>query len=209
MSDLIQWMESLDEAQVLSVVRRMHGEGVSGMEILRELQEGMRRVGNAFEAGKYFLPELIMSGVIFEQAMDTIKESLTRSSSTPEYGTFLIGTVKDDIHDIGKNIVASLLGCQGFHVVDLGVDVPVDTFLQGIREHKPTVVGLSCLLTTSFDSMKDTIDTIKKTGLKTGLPVIVGGATIDRSVCDYVGADAFCPNANSAVQTAQKMAGGA
>jgi dimethylamine corrinoid protein len=208
MSKLAKMMKELEEAQLLSEVNKMKDEGAAGLDILQDLQEGMRLVGEKFEAGEYFLSELIMSGVVFEKAVDIIKESLEQSTDESEHGTFVIGTVKDDIHDIGKNIAATLLACRGFNVVDLGVDVPIEKFLDSIREFKPRVLGLSCLLTTCFESMKATIDAIEKEGLKSGLPVIIGGATINKSICEYVGADEFCLNANDGVQTAQNLAGG-
>jgi len=208
MTNLAKMMKELEEAQLLSEVKKMKEEGAAGLDILQDLQEGMRLVGVEFEAEKYFLSELIMSGVIFEQAVDIIKDSLEQSTDEAEHGTFVIGTVKDDIHDMGKNIASTLLACRGFNVVDLGGDVPIEKFLDAIREHKPRVVGLSCLLTTCFDSMKSTIDAIEKEGLKSDLPIIVGGATINQSICEYVGADAFCVNANDGVHIARKLAGG-
>ena len=209
MKILVEMMKELKEDQVLSQVKKMNEEGVEALDILQGLQEGMGLVGDEFEAGNYFLSELIMSGAIFQKAMDMIKDRLSQSQGEAEFGTFVIGTVKDDIHDIGKNIAATMLGCRGFNVVDLGVDVPIEKFVKAIKEHKPKVVGLSCLLTTCFESIKQTIDAIEKEGLRSGLPIIIGGATIDQNTSDYVGADAFCGNANEAVLTAKKLIGGA
>ena len=175
MSKLATMMKELDETQLLSEVKRLKEENASALDILQDLQEGMGLVGNEYEAGNYYLSELMMSGTIFEQAVDIIKENLEQSTDEPEHGTFVIGTVKDDIHDIGKNIASTLLACRGFNVVDLGVDVPIDKFINAIRQHEPSVLGLSCLLTTCFDSMKATIDAIEKEGLKAGLPIIIGG----------------------------------
>jgi methanogenic corrinoid protein MtbC1 len=209
MNNLAKLMKELKEEQVLSQVKKMNEEGILPVDILQELQEGMGLVGQEFERGNYFLSELIMSSTIFQQAMGILKESLTQALEEPEHGTFVIGTVKEDIHDIGKNIAATLLACRGFNVVDLGVDVPIEKFVDAIEEHRPTVVGLSCLLTTSFENMKSTIDAIEKKGLRSGLPIIIGGATIDKKTSDYVGADAFCRNANEGVLIAKKLAGDA
>lgn len=208
MGDLAEMIKELQETKLLSEVQKKKEDGITALAILQELQDGMQRVGEEFEAGNYYLSELIMSGVIFEKAMDIIKENLTQSNKKAEYGTFVIGTVKDDIHYIGKNIAANLLACRGFNVVDLGEDVPKGTFLEAIHVHNPKVVGLSCLLTTCFDSMKETIDAIKAAGSSVVPPVIVGGATIDQSICDYVGADAYCNDANKGIKIAQKLAGG-
>jgi methanogenic corrinoid protein MtbC1 len=209
MNDLVKAMKDLEEQQVLNDVERMNKEGIEALEILQGLQEGMRLVGEEFEAGNYYLSELIMSGKIFEQALDIIEDRLTQSQGEAEFGTFLIGTVKEDIHDIGKNIAATILGCRGFNVVDLGVDVPIEKFIEAIKEHKPRIVGLSCLLTTCFENMKETIDAIESEGLRKNLPIIIGGATIDRQTSDYVGADAFCHDANEGVTIATKLIGGA
>jgi dimethylamine corrinoid protein len=208
MGDLADMMKELEETRLLSEVQKMKDDGIAALAILQELQEGIQRVGEEFEAGNYYLSELIMSGVMFEKAMDIIKDKLSLSDSDSEYGTFIIGTVKDDIHYIGKNIAANLLACRGFKVVDLGEDVPIATFVAAIKKHNPKVVGLSCLLTTSFDSMKKTIDAIKTERSRAAPPVIIGGATIDQSICDYVGADAYCIDANNGIKTAQRLAGG-
>jgi dimethylamine corrinoid protein len=208
MVELVKAMHALEEAKVLGLVDQRIQAKDSAIEILDDLQEGMRLIGEDFEKGNYFLSELIMSATVFKQASEKLSSILTTDASKAKYGTFLIGTVKDDIHDIGKDIVATLLACQGFNVVDLGVDVPVETFVEGVRTHKPNVLGLSCLLTTAFESMKATVDAITQAGLREGLPIIIGGATITESTCRYAGADAFCLNAHDAVNTAIRMSGG-
>lgn len=209
MNTLVEAMKNLEEDKVVGEVQNRLQENEDPIPILEDLQDGMRLVGDEYEKGSYYLSELIMSAVVFQKAAELLSEKLSVSSSKAEYGTFVIGTVKDDIHDIGKNIAATLLGCRGFNVVDLGVDVPAEAFIEAIKEHKPGVVGLSCLLTTAFDSMKNIVDAIEKAGLRSGLSILIGGATIDSNTCKYVGADAFCLNANDAVKTAQKMSGGA
>lgn len=208
MKNLAQRLKELEEEQLLAQVREMDADGTKPLEILQDLQEGMRLVGEEFEKGNYFLSELIMSTTIFQEALEIIKDKLARDKGEAEYGTFVIGTVKDDIHDIGKNIAAALLSCRGFNVVDLGVDVPVEKFLEAVKTHKPKVLGLSCLLTTCFENMKETIDAVEKAGLRSGLPIIIGGATIDEKTSKHVGADAFCLNANEAVLTARRLIGG-
>lgn len=208
MKTLEQMMKDLNEAEVLAEVRRLDAQQVPATEILQGLQEGMRLVGEQFEAGNYFISELIMSAELFESGLALIKEKLAQTANQAVYGTLVIGTVKDDIHDIGKNIAATLLSCRGFKVIDLGVDVPIEAFVEAIKTHKPKLVGISCLLTTCFESIKETIDAIEKEGLRKGLPILIGGATIDQTTTTYVGADAFCRNANEGVLTAIKLAGG-
>ena len=176
MSELVKAMHELDEAKVLTIMDQRIAASDPPLDILADLQEGMRLIGKDFEAGNYFLSELIMSATVFKMASEKLNTVLTQDAADAEFGTFVIGTVKDDIHDIGKDIVATLLACQGFNVVDLGVDVPAEKFVEAIKAHKPKVVGLSCLLTTAFESMKNTVDAIEQAGLRNGLPVIIGGA---------------------------------
>lgn len=209
MNKLVETMKNLEEDKVVGEVQSRLQGNEDPIKILEDLQNGMRLVGDEYEKGNYYLSELIMSATVFQKAAELLNEKLSASCSQPEYGTFVIGTVKDDIHDIGKNIVATLLACRGFNVVDLGVDVPAEAFIEAIKKNKPAVVGLSCLLTTAFDSMKNIINAIEKAGLRSGRSILIGGATIDSNTSKYVGADAFCLNANQAVITAQKMSGGA
>jgi dimethylamine corrinoid protein len=209
MNKLVKAMKNLEEEKVVGEVQSRLQDNEDPIKILEDLQDGMRLVGDEYENGSYYLSELIMSATVFQKAAELLSDKLAASSSQAEHGTFVIGTVKDDIHDIGKNIVATLLACRGFNVVDLGVDVPAEAFIEAIKEHKPGVVGLSCLLTTAFDSMKNIVKAIEKAGLRSNLSILIGGATIDSNTSKYVGADAFCLNANQAVITAQKMSGGA
>lgn len=209
MSELTKAMHELDEAKVLALTEQRIQANDPPTDILADLQEGMRLVGEDFEAGNYYLSELIMSAAVFKKVSEKLNAVMTVDAADAKYGTFVIGTVKDDIHDIGKDIVATLLACQGFNVVDLGVDVPAEKFVEAIKTHQPKIVGLSCLLTTAFDSLKNTIDAIEKAGLRDGLPILIGGATLTEETCKHVGADDFCLNANDAVITAKKISGGA
>lgn len=208
MADLATAMKSLDEDGVLKIVRERNDSGVEPLEILGDLQEGMRLVGEEFEKKNYYLSELIMSSTIFKQAVEIINERLTKACVDPKYGTYVLGTVQNDIHDIGKDIVATLLSCQGFNVVDLGVNVPADTFVQAVKEHKPRVVGLSCLLTTAFEDLKKTVDALEAAGLRSSVKVMIGGATVTEETRQYTGADVFCLDANKAVTLAQQLAEG-
>ncbi len=209
MDALVNAMHQLDEAKVFSLTDQRIAANEPVMAILEDLQEGMRRIGEDFEAGNYFLSELIMSAVVFKQVSEKMNTVMTVDAAEAKYGTFVIGTVKNDIHDIGKDIVATLLACQGFKVVDLGVDVLAEKFVEAVKTHQPRAVGLSCLLTSAFDSMKDTIAALEQAGFRKDLPILIGGATITEATCRYVGADDFCLNANEAVIKAKKMCGGA
>ena len=119
-------------------------------------------------------------------------------------GTFVLGTIYGDIHDIGKNIVATVLKCNGFNVIDLGVDVPIEKFIEAIKEYKPSIVGFSCLLTTAFDNIKTAIAALEEAGLRNGVKILIGGGPVDQSVCDYVKADAVCRSAQEAIVVAKK-----
>ena len=208
MEPVVKALTDLNEAQVLSAVEERRNDGIPPLEIVQQLQQGMRLVGDRFQSGEYFLSELIMSAEIFKRALHILDDVLTETVERAEYGKFVIGTAEEDIHDIGKNIVSTVLGCHGFEVIDLGVNVPPTSFVQAVKEHRPGLVGLSCLLTTAFDSMKRTVQAIEDAGLREGMGILIGGAPVTQLTCDYVGADAFCLNANRAVETAKEMCGG-
>lgn len=204
-ADLIKQFGELDEDAVLAEVQSLKEQGVAALQIIQYLQEGMQLVGQKFEAKEYFLSELIMSSEIFNAAIDGLGDI---SSTDASYlGTFILGTIFGDIHDIGKNIVSTVLKCNGFNVIDLGVDVSVETFIDTIREYKPSIVGFSCLLTTAFDNIKIAIEALEDAGLRNGLKILIGGGPVDQSVCDYVKADAVCRSAQEAIVVAKKMVG--
>lgn len=209
MNELVSFMKSLDEENVLATVRRLNDRKADPLEILSALQEGMRLVGEEYAKSNYFLSELIMSSTIFKEAVCELKERIgAQGGSEAKYGVYVIGTVQGDIHDIGKDITANLLGARGFRVVDLGVDQAPQVFVDAVREHNPTVVGLSCLLTSAFEGLKATVEVIRKEAARPDLPIMIGGATITEEVRRYVGADVFCTDANAGVILAQRLAGG-
>ena len=189
-ADLIKQFGELDEDAVLAGVQSLKEQGVTALQIIQYLQEGMQLIGRRFEAKEYFLSELIMSSEIFNAAIDSLGDI---SGTDASYiGTFVLGTIYGDIHDIGKNIVATVLKCNGFNVIDLGVDVPIEKFIEAIKEYKPSIVGFSCLLTTAFDNIKTAIAALEEAGLRNGVKILIGGGPVDQSVCDYVKADAVC-----------------
>jgi methanogenic corrinoid protein MtbC1 len=200
--DVAKAVTDLEEDLVLEGVNAQIAEGVPAVEILAQLQEGMEGVGKLYEAGDYYLSELIMSAEVFSNAANLLGSALADSGDDKKIGTVMLGTVKDDIHDIGKNIVSTILSCNGFKVVDVGVDVPIKTFLEEIEKSKPKVVGLFCLLTTAFDTMKDTVAAIKALG--SSVTVLVGGGPVDESVAQWCAADGYCKNAYDAVEMSRK-----
>ncbi len=200
--NIVKAVIDLEEDLVLEGVKTQITEGVPAIEILAQLQEGMEGVGKLYEAGDYYLSELIMSAEVFSNAANLLGSALADSGNDKKIGTVILGTVKDDIHDIGKNIVATILSCNGFKVVDVGVDVPIKTFLEEIEKSQPQVVGLFCLLTTAFDTMKDTVAAIKASG--SSVTVLVGGGPVDESVAQWCAADGYCKNAYDAVEMSRK-----
>lgn len=205
-STLAQALGDLDEAAVKTGVEAALAAGRDPLAIVDELQEGMEIVGKKFEADEYFLSELIFAAEIFKQANAPLGESL-QNATKETLGTIVLGTVKNDIHDFGKDIVGMVLTSNGIKVVDLGVNVDHQVVVDAIKEHKPQLVGFSCLLTTVFEDMKDSVAAIGAAGLRDQVKIMIGGGPVDQSVADYVGADAYCVNAQVAVETAKKFLG--
>jgi len=197
---LIQLIAGMQEQEAISLAREMLDDGYDPISLLAHCREAMEIVGGRYEKGEYFLPELMLAGEMLS-AIGTLAKPLIPqgSSSTRDAGTVVIGTVHGDLHDIGKNIVTFMLDINGYNVVDLGIDVPVETFIASIREHKPQVVGLSGFLTIAFGSMKETIDAIATARLRDGLKIMIGGGQVDETVRNFTGADAFGLNAMEAI----------
>ncbi|MGI9862220.1 cobalamin-dependent protein [Moorella naiadis] len=195
-------MAELEEEQVLTQVKERLGGGVAPLEIVKTLQEGMMEVGNRFESGEYFLSELVMAGEIMKGAMDILEPRLGGESGDHK-GTIVVGTVKGDIHDLGKNIVIMLLKGAGYKVVDLGVDVPKEKFIEALQETKAPLVGMSVLLTSCQEAMKETIEAIRGAGLDTR--VVIGGNYIDETVKNHVGADYYAITATDGVKVAAEV----
>lgn len=197
MSDqLVQAMSDLEEELVLKLVQQELDAGEEPLNVIAACREGMADVGKRYEAQEYYVSDLIMAGEMFKQAMAVIGEKF-QADSGPNRGTVVIGTVEGDIHDIGKDIVVSLLQAGNYNVVDLGVDVPAAKFVEAVKENDAKVVGLSGLLTIAFDSMKDTVDALKAAGLD--VKVMIGGGSLTELVCENVGADALGADAQEAV----------
>jgi len=203
---LVNAMADLEETVLIAEVKAQKAQGTSPLDIIHQLQEGMTLVGKRYEAKEYYLSELIMSAEIFKEVVDLIGGDITGGSDS-NHGTFLMGTIYGDIHDIGKNIVTTVMSCNGFRVIDLGVDVPTAKYLEAIKEYKPTLVGISCLLTTAFDGMKECIASIEAAGLRQGVKILIGGGPCDQTTANYVGADAYCKTAQDCVEYAKDLAG--
>ena len=199
---LVGHLAEMEEDEGIDLAKKMLlEEGADPMRVLELCRAAMDIVGKKFEDGEYFLPELVLAGEMLD-TIGAIAKPLIKSAPGEEprrLGKVLIGTVHGDLHDIGKNIVSFMLDINGFEVKDIGIDVPAATFVSEIEAFKPDVVGLSGFLTLAFDSMKETIATIDKAGLRSDLKIMIGGGQIDETVRAYTGADAFGVNAVEAV----------
>jgi 5-methyltetrahydrofolate--homocysteine methyltransferase len=204
---LVSAIADMREEEALKLVRKMVAEGTAPMQILDAAREAMGIVGERYEKGTYFLPELIMAGEMLTQITQIVKPELAKMPEVERHGKVLIGTVKGDIHDIGKNIVGFMLDVNGFDVQDLGVDVAPQKFVEAIRQFHPQVIGLSGFLTLAFDAMKETIEAIKAAGLRDGVKIMIGGGQITEQIKEYAGADAYGRDAMAGVSLAKKWLG--
>ena len=200
--DLVDAMVSMREAEAIELAQKMLDGGEDPLHVLESCRAALEIVGQRFEAGRYFLPELIMAGEMLKKISQIAKPFLKKECSPKAdvRGKVVIGSVKGDIHDIGKDIVIFMLEINGFEVHDLGVDVPAEKFVDAIKTVQPDIVGMSALLTTAFESMKNTVEVIKNAGLRDGVKIMVGGGTVDEKVKQYSGADAYGADAVAAVK---------
>jgi methanogenic corrinoid protein MtbC1 len=205
-SELAKAVGDLDETTAIALVVKKLEAGDPAFAILEELQAGMNLVGERFESGEYFLSELIYAADIFKRAEVPLQAELKRSAPKT-YGTLVLGTVKNDIHDFGKDIVATVMASNGIKVVDLGVNVEHQAFVEAIRENDAALVGMSCLLTTAFDDMRDAVQALRDAGLREQVTVLIGGGPVDQATAEYVGADHYCKTAQDGVATAKKVLG--
>ncbi|MCX5807086.1 MAG: cobalamin-dependent protein [Proteobacteria bacterium] len=206
--DMVNALADLKEDEVLKMVQDRLNAGEEPLKILDDARRALEIVGERFAAGEYFIPDLLYSGEILKGITAIVKPELSKTTEAKKLGKIVFGTVAGDIHDIGKDIVAFMLDVNGFEVYDLGVDVPVPTFVEKIKETGATIVGLSGFLTLAFDSMKQTIQAIKDAGLRDKVKIMIGGGQIDEQVRGYVGADAYGKDAIEAVNLAKSWIGG-
>ncbi len=201
MGKLSAALSVLDKKNVLQVVRADLDAGRNPLDLIEEAREGLQKVGEEFEKGNLFLMELMRAAQIFKEAATFITPKIKeKCQGEGVKGKVLIGTVSGDVHDLGKGIVVSLLECEGFEVVDLGVDVPEKVFVDKIKEHNPQVVGMSGLLTTSIPIMGKTVKAIADAGLRRNVKIIVGGGIVGEVDPSQIGADFTTSNANEGVR---------
>ena len=204
---LITLVADLEEQEVLAIVRRRLEQGDDPLAIVEDCQAGLRLVGKRYEKREYFISGLIMAGEIFREVMELVQPSIEEQFTGSESGQILLGTVQGDIHDIGKNNLIMLLSCYGFTVHDLGVDVPPAEFLHQASTLRPDIIGLSGLLTLAYDSMRNTVDLLRKSAGDhlASIPIIIGGNQLNEQVCRYVGADYWVTDAMSGVRLCQQL----
>jgi len=205
--DLVEALADFNEDSVMEAVKTRLDSDEDPMGIVNDLQKGMELVGDRYNKGTYFLSELIMAADLFTRAMALIEPSL-EGTVQEKVGKMVIGTPKGDIHDIGKNIFSNVAKGAGFEVHDLGVDVPVERFLEAVEEVKPDILAFSSLITTAFEPMKEVVDSLVEKGLRDNMKVIVGGGVTTDTVRKYVGADAQTIDAVEGLEMCKRFAAG-
>ena len=204
---LVNAIADMKEEEALSIVKKMVEDGSDPKAILEAARDAMDIVGQRYEKGDYFLPELMLAGEMMAQITEMIRPELAKMPEVKRFGKVLIGTVEGDIHDIGKNIVTFMLDVNGFEVLDLGVDVSPQKFVEAIKKFKPQVVALSGFLTLAFDAMKETTAAIAEAGLRDDVHIMVGGGQVNEEISKFAGADAYGRDAMAGVTLAKKWTG--
>lgn len=205
MNPLSQAIVAGNLEQTQQLVRQALAEGMDTQTLINDyLTTGMAEIGQRFQDRKAFVPNLLMSARAMKGALEILKPYMTEETET-RLGTIVIGTVKGDLHDIGKNLVASMFEGCGFKVVNLGIDVSSEKFIQAIREHHADIVCLSALLTTTMNYMRNVVADLEKEGLRDRVKVMVGGAPVNEAFAAQIGADLYMSNANAAVTGAKQL----
>jgi methanogenic corrinoid protein MtbC1 len=206
--DFVNLLADLKEDEVIKLTKQRIEAKEDPLKILEDSRKGMEVVGKRFAAGEYFLPELVFSGELLKQVTDLVKPHLGKATAqVKKLGKVVIGTVAGDIHDIGLNIVDFMLDVNGFEVTNLGVDVPIEKFVQAMKDTKAPILGLSGFLTPAFDAMKETVEALEKAGMRKNIKIMIGGGQMDDEVRKYAKADAFGKDAMAAVTLAKKWIG--
>lgn len=200
-------MQDLEEDELMMLMQEVAESGEDAMEAVKACQEGMEEVGKLFEDGEYFVGDLIYAGEILTNAIEVIKPLLSEGDSGSA-GRLILCTVKDDLHDIGKNIVKSLLEAGGFEVLDLGIDTPAEKIVETAKAEGISIVALSGVLTLALDSMKATVDAFADAGMRGDVKIIVGGAPVNEKAAEVIGADAWANSPQKTVSVCQSWARG-
>jgi 5-methyltetrahydrofolate--homocysteine methyltransferase len=211
MSDILSNISTMviegNFADMVDITKQALEEGLSAEQILNNgLMPGMDHVGVEFKAGNMFVPEVLRSAKAMQEAMDIVRPMLVESGAETA-GKVLLGTVKGDLHDIGKNLVGMMCEGSGFEVVDLGKDVEPEAFVNAVKEHKPHILGMSALLTTTMRAMERTIKALEEAGVRDTVKIMIGGAPVTQDFANQIGADGYAANAASASEMARQLAG--
>lgn len=194
-----------DDKTAKSVTEGAIKDGIEPMRLVQDyMMPAMGEVGTRFECNKYFVPELLLSARAMKGALELLRPLLAKSGAQPA-GRVVVGTVKGDLHDIGKNLVAAMLEGGGFEVTDIGVNVTPEQFVTAVKQKQPQILALSALLTTTMSAMKDTIEALKKAGVRDQVKVVVGGAPITQKFADEIGADGYGESAAAAASLARQV----
>jgi methylmalonyl-CoA mutase cobalamin-binding domain/chain len=205
MNDLVEALRDLDEKKVNEIVARKLEEGAPATDIVKACNDGMVAVGELFSQNKYFISQLIYSAEILKAVMKVLEPHMPKVEDGKSAGKVVVGTVKGDIHDIGKNIVATLLRGAGFEVIDLGVDVPAEKFVASLKDTGAKVLGLSALLNFTYPEMKHVVEEVEKAGLRAGVKVVIGGAPCNEQVREFTGADYYAEDAVAGVALCKRV----
>lgn len=205
MAELADALRDLDEKKVHALVEEQINQGVSVLDIIDECNSGMVAVGERFSTKEYFISQLIFSADILKAVMEKLEPLLEGSQKKEAIGKVVLGTVKGDVHDIGKNIVVTLLKGSGFEVVDLGVDVPAEKFVEAINDSGARVLGLSALLSSTYPEMKSVVDAVAAAGLREQMHIIIGGAPVNEQVRKFTGADHYAEDAVAGVNLCKEI----
>lgn len=203
----INLLAELEEDEILKITSQRLQSEEDPFNIIEDAQAALQLVGERYEQGDYFISSMMMAGEIFREVIEIVEPLLVQQATSKTHGVILSGTVAGDIHDIGKNIYQILLRANGFTIIDLGVDVPPDEFINKIKEIKPDIISLSGLLTISYDAMKKIIQQVKQIDDKeiSQIPIIIGGGMINEMVCGFVGADYWATDAMVGVQLCKQI----
>jgi len=207
LEELVDAILRLDESTALKLAREWLEVGGDPLLLLEAVRRAAQAIGERYERGELFVADLVMAGEILKEVSELVRPLLRGGGGKP-VGRLVIGTVQGDIHDIGKNIVVALAEAAGFEVIDLGVDVPPEKFVEAVRRYEPDVVGLSGLLSVSIESMKLTVKALEEAGLRGRVKVIIGGGRVDEEAIKYTGADAWADSAAAGVKIMLSWVGG-
>jgi methylmalonyl-CoA mutase cobalamin-binding domain/chain len=205
MGELANAFRDLDEKRVYTLIDEEIRQGISPFALIDECKDGMELVGELFAEETYYISQLMFSAEILKNVMDRLNPLLGEAQQTDSLGKVVIGTVKGDIHDIGKNIVITLLRSSGFEVIDLGVDVAAEAFVEAIKESRAKVVGMSALLSLTYPEMKNVVDAIVEAGLRGQVKIIIGGSPVNERVRQFTGADYYGEDAVSGVKLCKEI----